>query len=57
MNKTKSLGQCAYEAYAEHRNGLAFNGDPVPIWEEVDPDIKVGWEKAADAVIENQSKY
>jgi hypothetical protein len=30
----KSLGQIAYEAYAEHVGGLTYDGKPMPAWDE-----------------------
>lgn len=52
MNEVTSYGKVAYERYAQHREWKAFNGNPIPKWEEVQPDIKAAWEEAAKAVHE-----
>jgi hypothetical protein len=44
------LGEIAYNAYCETRNWLSFSGDPLPKWQEVREDLRVGWRKAAEAV-------
>lgn len=53
----KSLGQCAFEAYAEHQNWTAYNGERIPDWDNAKPGVQGAWEAAADAVIENQQTY
>ena len=42
--------QINYEAYCSARNWKSFNGDPLPQWLEVKPDIQDGWRFAAEAV-------
>lgn len=43
-----SLGQVAYEAYAE--NWLERTGYYEPAWENIDDTAQAAWEAAADAV-------
>ena len=49
---SRPVGQVAYEAYCEHRKWKGFNGDPLPQWPEVRQDIKLGWQRAAQAVLD-----
>lgn len=56
MNNAKNLAGLMYEAYCEAVGGLAFNGDPLPKWEEfVNDKTKIkqvnGWIKAAETAI------
>jgi len=46
----KTLGQIAFEAYKEHRQGIAYDGNPIPRWEEINAGVRSGWEAAAVAV-------
>ncbi len=41
----------AYDAYCNTRQWKSFNGDPLPQWDQVKPDIKQGWEAASQAVL------
>lgn len=50
----KSKGQIAYEAYCEKRNGIAFNGTPLPPWGDQQEPLKVAWEAAAKAVLDEK---
>lgn len=47
----KSLGQIAYEAYADHCNWKSIKGDSLPDWSNQLPEIMQHWEIAAIAVI------
>lgn len=40
----------AYEAYSQASGGKAFNGDPLPAWERVNPQIQSYWRAAMRAV-------
>jgi hypothetical protein len=44
------LGKVAFEAYAEAMNGIAYDGTTIPDWDQLKPEIKAGWEIAANAV-------
>ncbi len=46
----KTLGQIAFEAYKAHRQGIAYDGKPIPAWEEINAGVRSGWEAAARAV-------
>lgn len=45
-----TAGQIAYEAYGDHRQWIAFNGEPIPRWTEALDDIKAAWHYAAAAI-------
>jgi hypothetical protein len=47
----KSLGQIAYEAYAEHCNWLSVRGERLPDWKNQRPEVMQHWEIAAAAVL------
>lgn len=51
----KTLGQIAFEAYKEHRQGIAYDGTPLPLWEEINAGVRSGWEAAAAAVAKQAS--
>jgi len=47
-----TLGQIAYEAYANHTGWQAHDGQPILSWAELGetrPDIQAAWEAAAKA--------
>jgi hypothetical protein len=47
-------GQTAYDAYCREVGGKAFNGDPLPTWQEQierSPHIAEAWRVAAAAVL------
>lgn len=46
----QSLGEIAYNAYCEARGWKSVRGEPLPHWAQQDPDLRVAWSKAADAV-------
>lgn len=50
IDRTKSLGQLAYEAYCNSRSNRAFDGSRLPEWSDVPPDIQGGWVEAARVV-------
>lgn len=52
MNSPVIIGKIAYDAYSSERGWKSFNGDPLPQWDQVKPDIQVAWAAAAEASIE-----
>jgi hypothetical protein len=44
----------AYEAYANARDWVSFNGDPLPEWDSQAENIKNAWRAAAEAVKREQ---
>jgi hypothetical protein len=46
-----SLARVGYEAYGAKADWKAWDGKPMPQWEELRPDIKEKWEAAAEAII------
>lgn len=47
----RKLARQGYEAYARHQDWRAYNGSPVPQWDNVREDIKVAWEYATMAIV------
>lgn len=45
------LACAAYSAYSETRQWKSFNGDPLPQWPAVKPEIKAGWVAAVKGVL------
>src|SRR5919108_4732154 len=43
------IGKVAYDAYCAHRAWKSVRGEPLPQWDQADPDIKKGWTMAAQA--------
>ena len=47
----KSYGQVGFDAYGEHANWTAYDGKPMPRWDDsLRADIKEKWEVAARAI-------
>ena len=44
------IAAMAYEAYSRASGGKAFNGDPLPTWEKVTPQIQSYWRAAMRTV-------
>jgi len=44
------IGKAAYNAYCAHRGWKSVRGEPLPAWENAEPDIRMGWDMAALAV-------
>ena len=40
----RTKGEIGYELYREKQGGKAYNGQPIPPWREVRPDIREAWE-------------
>mgnify|MGYP000113615389 CR=1 FL=1 len=47
----KSLGQIAFEAYAEAKGGTTYDGKSIPGWDAVSEEVRQAWEVAALAVV------
>lgn len=47
----KSLGQVGYEAYGDEADWKAFDGRPMPRWDELREDIKRKWNVASSAIV------
>jgi hypothetical protein len=47
----KTLGQVAFEAYVEEREGKNHDGSKTPPWEELGDGVRAGWEAAAGATM------
>jgi len=43
----KNVGKVNYETYATCRQWQDVRGEPLPIWDEVDPAIRAAWTAAA----------
>jgi hypothetical protein len=49
----KTCGQVGFEAYGEHAKWTAYDGKPMPRWDDaLRDDIKEKWEVAAKAIAE-----
>jgi len=46
------LAKTMWEAYSRKAGGKAFDGKPLPTWDELGPDRQACWEAAADAAID-----
>lgn len=58
QTKDSYLGRIAYEAYCDTVGGVAFNGDPLPTWEqqcERSPKIAEAWRSASRAAVDEAS--
>jgi hypothetical protein len=53
MTTSDDLGRIAYNAYCESVGWKSFTGDPLPQWDEVRLDLKLGWVGASVAVAEH----
>ena len=49
----KSVGQIAYEAYRVACPVSTFTGDPLPLWEDIDPELIPYWEAVGQAVAQH----
>lgn len=50
------LARTAYKAYVASVGGLAFNGDPLPTFEQLPEKIRDAWKAAARAVADELMK-
>lgn len=50
MPQEKTLGQVAFERYSEMKDWKTYDGKPIPPWESLTDDVRIGWEQAALAV-------
>ena len=44
------LAKVGYEAYGEHAEWKAYDGKPMPRWEELPEHIRIEWAVAARAI-------
>jgi hypothetical protein len=51
-----TLGEMAYNSYCETVEWQSLSGEGLPEWEKVRPEIKIAWERAAQAVVEEITK-
>jgi hypothetical protein len=49
-DQLKQLGKANYETYCETRDWKAYDGAPLPTWEQVKSEIQHGWIMAAGVV-------
>lgn len=47
---TEMLARIAYHAYGEHTDFKNFQGNPMPLWEELPDRIRGAWRQAAASV-------
>jgi hypothetical protein len=52
----QSLGELAYNAYAESVGYKSVRGDTLPIWEDQSERLQEAWESAGEAVAEYLEK-
>lgn len=50
-----SLGEVAFKAYVEERQGKNHDGSETPPWEELGSGVQEGWEAAASAAVKQHS--
>ena len=50
MSQSTSLGAIGYQAYGEAAQWKAYNGSPMPQWQDLRQDIRDKWEIAALAI-------
>lgn len=48
------LGKTNFDAYKDCVGGTAYDGKPIPEWEDVDPKIRMAWVQGALAVINRE---
>ena len=51
------LGKIAYDAYCGTRGWKSVKGEQLPPWESQAEDLRAGWEKAVEAVVEHLERY
>lgn len=55
--KADTLANVAYDAYCAERDWKSFNGDPLPQWGDVKPEIKKGWVTSVLAVLKHLNTH
>jgi hypothetical protein len=45
-------GEIAYNAYCASRDWKSVRGEPLPTFDKQSEDLKIAWQKAAEAVID-----
>jgi len=51
MGNKIDAAKIAYEAYSRLQGGKNYQGNPIPAWEDVRPDIKEAWIAAITTAI------
>jgi hypothetical protein len=51
MDQLLFLGRRAYDAYNDARGGVAYDGSPIPPWDQVNEGIQQGWARGAQAIV------
>lgn len=51
IEKVKSMGEIAYDAYGKTTEYKNFMENPMPKWEELPDKIKEAWDNAASAIM------
>lgn len=46
----RTLRQIAFEAYKEAVQGVAYDGTPIPEWQDLKPTIQAAWQAAAEEI-------
>lgn len=46
-----TAGRAAFESYKEDRKGIAYDGKPIPEWQNLDPGVQHAWEASAKKVV------
>jgi hypothetical protein len=54
---TKTYGEIGYDAYGATTDHKAWDGRPMPKWEELPPNIVTAWEAAATAIANEHAKH
>lgn len=52
----ETFARIGYEAYGAHADWKAYDGKPMPKWDELRPDIKEKWAVAAEAIAKAAAK-
>lgn len=47
-----NLGKHAYKVYARTTDNKNYQGNEMPMWEDLTPTIQQAWMNAADAIVE-----
>lgn len=53
LGPVADLARAAYTEYREQRGGVAYDGSPIPTWENVETTIRDAWIAGQKAALEN----
>lgn len=56
MLNIEALAQVGYEAYGKHADWKAYDGKPMPQWNELPEHIREKWKVATEAIIDTAVK-